>query len=407
MAHELNASRPIPPTGGLSANHVSVPVLSRRDLRKACDAIFAIVSELDAFIADFYPHIYREITPGMDRSSRVTLLLNRVTETELSYRLRQEYPSEFNEIQASISHKEESEHDNRVQYTIVLLATFNDIDLPKLKALISHLRKYTNDAELTIEEVRQGSVILVCEGSEDKLRVLADDFSKRKLTSLLGFQILSITGSPIKQAAVADIIQPQTLEASTGEQYSKPSVTDSPELNQPSAGRRRALRVKRILTVAFLSAAMVLSIIGLVNSLHSENAKELDRGVTHSAQHYSSKAASSPRLHVRSKINLNSNRYTIDGSTAQTDSIIRICMDEILKSMSLPEGTTIRMERIGSSLEVAVAPVTGLHLALRRCLSQHLIGVKSSELPNSITIRMNDAIRPPIVSSPPIPTYED
>jgi hypothetical protein len=55
----------------------------------------------------------------------------------------------------------------------VLTATIEEVDKPLAEAIVAHLSKLSGDASLTLREIRQGSVKLILEGSQDGLDRLA------------------------------------------------------------------------------------------------------------------------------------------------------------------------------------------------------------------------------------------
>jgi hypothetical protein len=133
------------------------------------------------------------------------------SETELALRLRQEFPAEVAQAEIASAVANSLGHaPPRIRYTVVLVGHVEDLDPVKLKALVEQLRNYTCDSELTIEAIRKGSVILVCEGTESGFAKLFEDFSIGKLTSLMGFPlsdvVLNVAGVSIQ---AADALDPQ------------------------------------------------------------------------------------------------------------------------------------------------------------------------------------------------------
>lgn len=49
--------------------------LDRATARKFLDAILLSAADLDAFMLDFFPEVYRRLSSGMERVQRVNLLL--------------------------------------------------------------------------------------------------------------------------------------------------------------------------------------------------------------------------------------------------------------------------------------------------------------------------------------------
>ncbi len=167
--------------------------LSRRALRKVLNRALGLPSQLDAFFVDFYPDVYSKTALGMDREAKLNLLLSYVPEVQLTQTLRQEYPQETAQIELGSELASSSLSDERrTRYTVVLLATISDMDVHKVYALLNHLRKYTADSELTIEEVRSGSVVLACAGSEHGFIRLYTDYRAGQLNELLGYRVKDV-----------------------------------------------------------------------------------------------------------------------------------------------------------------------------------------------------------------------
>jgi hypothetical protein len=74
----------------------------------------------------------------------------------------------------------------------VLTATIEEVDKPLAEAIVAHLSKLSGDASLTLREIRQGSVKLILEGSQDGLDRLASLIREGKLSEILGIPIQEI-----------------------------------------------------------------------------------------------------------------------------------------------------------------------------------------------------------------------
>ncbi|HRI52847.1 MAG TPA: hypothetical protein PLW65_21980 [Pseudomonadota bacterium] len=187
---------PLPREASLPAvpsRHAAPRPLSRRALRKVLNRALGLPSQLEAFFVDFYPEVYSRTAIGMDREAQLNLLLSHVPEAQLTHTLRQEYPQETAQVELSSGLSSSSLSDERrTRYTVVLLATISDMDVHKVYALLNHLRKYTADSELTIEEVRSGSVVLACIGSEEGFIRLYTDYRVGHLNEILGYRIKAV-----------------------------------------------------------------------------------------------------------------------------------------------------------------------------------------------------------------------
>lgn len=78
------------------------------------------------------------------------------------------------------------------RYAVVLTATFNETDKAVLEAILTHLKNLSGDAQLTLIEIKPGSVVLIIEGSRAGFEMLKLLFSKKQLTSINGIPIQSV-----------------------------------------------------------------------------------------------------------------------------------------------------------------------------------------------------------------------
>lgn len=182
-------------------------VLPRRTLRQILNRALGTPSQLDAFLIDYFPDIFRQTSGGMDREAKLNLLLQEDSETHLTSLVHKEFPQQVAEtlVQEKLTSLQQQstgadpdqtlhvpEDEQRVKYTVVVTGTLDDMDRHIVEALLKHMRRYINDAELTIEAIRSGSVILTCTGTQYGLQKLFEDFEQGRLSELLEFPILDI-----------------------------------------------------------------------------------------------------------------------------------------------------------------------------------------------------------------------
>lgn len=72
--------------------------LDRASIRKLLDGVLLSASDLDAFMLDFFPEIYRRLSGGMDRLQRINLLLTYHEPAELLLALRQTDEKRVNKL---------------------------------------------------------------------------------------------------------------------------------------------------------------------------------------------------------------------------------------------------------------------------------------------------------------------
>lgn len=78
---------------------------------------------------------------------------------------------------------------NRGRWVLVLSATITDIDKPIAEALEAHLRKLTNDVNLTLLRIEDGSIILTLEGTQVGFEQFYELVESGRLSDVLGFPI--------------------------------------------------------------------------------------------------------------------------------------------------------------------------------------------------------------------------
>jgi nucleoside phosphorylase/tetratricopeptide (TPR) repeat protein len=87
------------------------------------------------------------------------------------------------------------------QYMLVLSATINELDKARVQAIVAHLKTLSDDTELTLVRIEDGSVRVILQGSRagfEELRLL---FESGQLSTVLGIEILDVEwqGTPTAQ----------------------------------------------------------------------------------------------------------------------------------------------------------------------------------------------------------------
>jgi len=81
---------------------------------------------------------------------------------------------------------------NKGEAIFVFTGTFHIVNEKKLKAIEAHLRKISQDIELTILKVEEGSIKITLEASKKSLELLKNLFESGKLTEVLGVPLEDI-----------------------------------------------------------------------------------------------------------------------------------------------------------------------------------------------------------------------
>lgn len=77
-------------------------------------------------------------------------------------------------------------------FTLVLSGTVNEVDRARAEAIIAHLKNVVGDVEMTLEEIKPGSVLLVLSSSPEDIEVVEWMFKTGQLPELLGFPVLDV-----------------------------------------------------------------------------------------------------------------------------------------------------------------------------------------------------------------------
>jgi hypothetical protein len=184
-------------TASQSADVVlNAPALNRRAIRQVLNRALGAPAELDAFLIDYFPDIYRLTSDGMNRDVKLNLLLWNTEEDLLRTQVEQSFPQQVTEVRALLGERAYSlelpNDEPRKRFVVILSATIEETDRHKITALLGHLRLHTSDAELTIEAVESGSVILICTATDEAFHLLFEEFVVGKLPRLLDFPVLDL-----------------------------------------------------------------------------------------------------------------------------------------------------------------------------------------------------------------------
>lgn len=175
---------------------ISAPALNRRAIRQIINRALGTPAELDAFLIDYFPEIYRLTSDAMNRDVKLNLLLWNTEEDQLRSQVEQSFPQQVKEVRTLLAELATSTDlpgdDPRKRFVVILSATIEEADRHQVVAILRHLRLYTSDAELTIEAVQSGSVILICTATDDAFHRLFEEFVVGRLPKLLHFPIADI-----------------------------------------------------------------------------------------------------------------------------------------------------------------------------------------------------------------------
>jgi nucleoside phosphorylase len=79
-----------------------------------------------------------------------------------------------------------------VRWIMVLTGTIDEMDKPKIEAIVDHLRKVSRDADLTFKKLTLGSVILTFESTRSGFDMIKAEFDSHRLKEINGLKIEEI-----------------------------------------------------------------------------------------------------------------------------------------------------------------------------------------------------------------------
>lgn len=88
-------------------------------------------------------------------------------------------------------------------FTLVLSGTVNEVDRARAEAIIAHLKNVVGDVEMTLEEIKPGSILLVLNSSTEDIEVVEWMFKTGQIPDLLGFPVLDVRLGTVSEVAIA------------------------------------------------------------------------------------------------------------------------------------------------------------------------------------------------------------
>lgn len=224
-------------------------------LRDLMNQILMGDSELDAFVIDHFPQVQRLYAGSMDRIAKVNLLFERVSFDQIYASLCARYPNAasngstarhtssngIHAVPQPVPSKVAANGECAVRYFLVLTGTIDEVDEPKLRALVSHIRKLSGDADLTLEAIKAGSIILHFRGTAAGLRRLHEAYQSGQLREVIGYPLERIKEDRSEDDAPSSGAKLQHLTHQSDDLVSAPLMEKSPlgSAQLVPIGRRR------------------------------------------------------------------------------------------------------------------------------------------------------------------------
>jgi hypothetical protein len=132
------------------------------------------------------------------------------------------------EARAKLEQEHASRQVKQGQWVITLTGTVDEMQVPVLEAIVSHLRELSGDAQLTIKKIKAGSVILVLDGTEDGFSHIEYLFRTGQLTRVADREIKDVSWQPdqVRDADEVDAVTPAKASIPRDSGMEAPSLRD-------------------------------------------------------------------------------------------------------------------------------------------------------------------------------------
>lgn len=394
-------------------------------LRNVIDKTLLSDSAFEAFVLDHFPHVKRMYGSGMDRTAKVNLLLEHIDCGQIYRNLCQLYPQAASQTPSNghahntVTNKVDSSAAHACvesrRYFLVLTGTIDELDEPKIRALVAHIRKVSGDAELTLEVIKSGSIILHLRGSHEGMERLRAAFQAGELQDIMGHHLEGIGQNDVEY--LREIHDGVTTHIEHIDLRS-----NSPALPSPSSPlRARYGKYVAMFAVAALSFPLLFGrvwrnpspvfLMAVPESV--SDIEPVTRGAPvwlipkspslERTQDTMMKAKSPPLLasQVAPRASMlsrqpsrvpNDHQFAISSNSGEKslEPMIMGCAREYLPALSLKKGTNIKLERVGTigTLRVVDAPPSVLESGFNVCLLIQLSQVDLSMIPKVVTIKV-------------------
>jgi len=104
--------------------------------------------------------------------------------------------------------------DSQARFTLVLSGTVSEVDRARAEAIIAHLKNVVGDVEMTLEEIKSGSILLVCRSSPEDAELVKWMFKSGQLAELCGFPVLDVRLETVSEVASKAAIAPNSVNFS-------------------------------------------------------------------------------------------------------------------------------------------------------------------------------------------------
>lgn len=98
--------------------------------------------------------------------------------------------------------------DSQARFTLVLSGTVSEVDRARAEAIIAHLKNVVGDVEMTLEEIKSGSILLVCRSSPEDAELVKWMFKSGQLSELLGFPVQDVRLKTASEGAISPNLIP-------------------------------------------------------------------------------------------------------------------------------------------------------------------------------------------------------
>lgn len=156
-------------------------------------------ADLMTVFAKYKPELVGEKSKPFDSEAEAEETATKVISNSYSDRTGENITGENIHFRTPKSPKYE---DTQTRFTLVLSGTVSEVDRARAEAIIAHLKNVVGDVEMTLEEIKPGSVLLVLSSSTEDIEVVEWMFKTGQLPELLGFPVLDVGLGTVSEVAI-------------------------------------------------------------------------------------------------------------------------------------------------------------------------------------------------------------
>lgn len=181
--------------------------MKRSALRKMLMTILPGTSDLDAFIVDFFPEVYKRFSSGMDRNARINELFIQHESSEIFLKLCEAHPNrvkDWSVVAAKLSNRASS-GSTYLLWALHLQGEFGQLDWNEIQNIINTLSKKCNKLKIRLYQISAGSIRIILFSVVSAFDCLQRLFEEEKLKSVCGHRILKLRALDSNEPQAASV----------------------------------------------------------------------------------------------------------------------------------------------------------------------------------------------------------